>query len=256
MPVNINGNIISTGDITDVGVFKTKVNRDGLVLYLDAGDKDSYIGTGTSWVDMSDSAINGTLTSGTIYTSSDGGGFTFDGVNDTIQFGNSFTPSSPISLVNSFTIEQIYKVTAYQPSLYFGLTNVLLGKGNLSTINYLTQLTSDTSVSFVKRGLVGDNLYFHTFTVPTMQNNIKMLTFVVETLKEVKCYMNGVYISSLPVLGTAIEAQATESLYISIDNANDMEFIGNYYGCCLYNRALNPYEISENFQAIRGRYSL
>ena len=53
MPINVNGNIVSSNDITSTGIFKTKVPRDSCVLHLDAGDLNSYPGSGTSWFDLS-----------------------------------------------------------------------------------------------------------------------------------------------------------------------------------------------------------
>jgi len=61
MPLNIKGNIISTGDITDVGVFKTEITNDGLELYLDSNDINSYPGSGTVWYDLSGKGNNGTM---------------------------------------------------------------------------------------------------------------------------------------------------------------------------------------------------
>ena len=60
MPLYVKNNkIISSNDITSTGVFRTKVNRDGLVVHLDAGDADSYAGPGaTTWYDLSGNANN------------------------------------------------------------------------------------------------------------------------------------------------------------------------------------------------------
>jgi len=38
--------------------------RDGLVLALDAADRNSYPGTGTTWYDLSGNGNNGTLNNG------------------------------------------------------------------------------------------------------------------------------------------------------------------------------------------------
>ena len=49
---------------------------DGLVLALDAGNLKSYPGSGTSWVDLSDSGNNATLTNAPTYSN---GNLTFNG---------------------------------------------------------------------------------------------------------------------------------------------------------------------------------
>ena len=59
--------------------------NNGLTFCIDALDKNSYIGSGTTWTDL---AIpkNGTVTNGPVFSSD--GYFTFDGTNDQIIFGD------------------------------------------------------------------------------------------------------------------------------------------------------------------------
>ena len=45
-----------------------KVVTNGLVLSLDAADKNSYPGSGTVWNDLSQNANSGTLTNGPTYS--------------------------------------------------------------------------------------------------------------------------------------------------------------------------------------------
>jgi len=60
----------------------------GLILHLDAGDSNSYSGSGTTWTDLSGNSNNGTLVNGTTYISSNGGVFDLDGINDYISIPN------------------------------------------------------------------------------------------------------------------------------------------------------------------------
>ena len=71
-----------------------------LILHLDAGDSNSYSGSGTTWTDLSGEGHNGTLTNGPTYTSDNGGAIILDGVNDFINV--SATDVIP-SGTNSFT---------------------------------------------------------------------------------------------------------------------------------------------------------
>jgi hypothetical protein len=57
-----------------------RITTNGLVLCLDALDKNSYPGTGTTWYDVSGNGYNATLTNGPTWNSV--GYFTFDGSND------------------------------------------------------------------------------------------------------------------------------------------------------------------------------
>lgn len=59
----------------------------GMSLFLDAGDANSYSGTGLTWYDLSGKDNHGTL-SGATYSSDSGGTMVFDGLNDAITFSN------------------------------------------------------------------------------------------------------------------------------------------------------------------------
>jgi hypothetical protein len=59
----------------------------GLVLELDAGNIKSYPTTGTTWFDITTGeTYNGTLINGPTFTGTSPGFFTFDGVNDYVNF--------------------------------------------------------------------------------------------------------------------------------------------------------------------------
>ena len=65
------------------------VRDSSLVLELDAADKNSYIGSGTVWNNLSVNANNGTLTNGPTFSSTNNGNIVFDGTNDYIAFTDS-----------------------------------------------------------------------------------------------------------------------------------------------------------------------
>ncbi len=58
------------------------ISESGLVLCLDAADKNSYPGTGATWTDLSGNNRIGTLTNGPTFNSGNNGYITFDGVDD------------------------------------------------------------------------------------------------------------------------------------------------------------------------------
>jgi hypothetical protein len=69
----------------------TPVYNNGLVLNLDAGNANSYPGTGTTWFDLA-SGKNSTLVNGPVYNSNNGGYLSLDGVNDRID--TTYTPGT------------------------------------------------------------------------------------------------------------------------------------------------------------------
>lgn len=65
------------------------VTGDSLVLCIDAADKVSYPGVGTTWSDLSNNGHTGTLTGDPTFNSNYGGTIEFDGSGDYISFPDS-----------------------------------------------------------------------------------------------------------------------------------------------------------------------
>jgi hypothetical protein len=86
--------------------YSPKIVTDGLVLSLDAADKNSYIGSGTTWTDLSANGHVGTLTNGPTFDSNNGGAIDFDGDNDYVTVPDSSTFDV---LALDFTIEIVLK---------------------------------------------------------------------------------------------------------------------------------------------------
>ena len=103
------------------GISGPKIITSGCVLALDAADKFSYPGSGTTWTDLSGNGNTGTLTNGPTFSGANGGCIVFDGVDDYVELSD-----VPFRISNyNFSIEVIF----YD---YGGnYTNVpLLGKRN------------------------------------------------------------------------------------------------------------------------------
>lgn len=92
-----------------------RIVTNGLVLSLDASDRNSYPGSGTNWVDLvTNSAAN--LTNGPTFSSDNGGIITFDGTNDyaeipTRNISLEFQPTQPYSVFTWFRITSITSQT-------------------------------------------------------------------------------------------------------------------------------------------------
>jgi hypothetical protein len=234
--------------------------QDGLVFNIDAGVLSSYPESGTTFTDLK-ANHNISLFNGPTYSSLYGGSIVFDGVNDFGAVSGGIPLASPISLTNNFTIEQVFRPTAYQVSTYFGLTNMLLNKGTASTYNYATQVTSNTSFSFIKRGST-ESLQYNNFTVPSMLNTINIVTLVIEngnntSIDTVSCYYNGTFIATQSIAGTAIAAVNNDPLYLGgLSSQQYTNFTGSYYAGRIYNRALTASEITRNFNSLTRRYVL
>lgn len=248
---------------TDAGrthIITKGIVQDGLVFNIDAGVSTSYPGSGTTWTNLASGAPNGTL-NGPTYRQISGGNIAFNGTNTNVSFG-SISTSSQISLTNNFTIEQVFKPTAYSTSTYFGIANQLIAKGTASTYNYATQPSSDTTFSFTKRGNA-EGLQYHTFTVPSMLHKVNVVTLVIangiDSVNDtVSCYYNGTFIQTQSIAGANIAAYDNDPFYIGggLGLTPYTLFTGEYYAGRIYNRALSATEVKKNFNAIRTRYNI
>jgi hypothetical protein len=178
-----------------------------------------------------------------------------NGSNQWMSLGN-LPLASPLSLTSNFSLEVVFTPTAYQASTYFGLTNMLFEKGNASTYNYEVQATSNTTVSFVKRSGV-EGLQFHTFTVPPMQFQTNVLTFVITSNTTITCYMNNQLIGSTAVVGAAIAAINNDPAGVSVlDSAGATRFIGKFYSVRAYNKVLTTTNILQNYLYVKNRLGI
>ena len=71
-------------------LYSPSIITDGLVLYLDAANKKSYSGSGTTWYDRSGSGYNGTLANGAAFNSTVQS-INVDGTDDCIDLGSDIT---------------------------------------------------------------------------------------------------------------------------------------------------------------------
>lgn len=84
------------------------VVTDGLVYYLDAANRVSYAGSGTTWRDLNGGGINASLVNGPVYSANNGGYISLDGTNDYIQAASNCIPAFGSG---SFTVEYWFRKT-------------------------------------------------------------------------------------------------------------------------------------------------
>ena len=217
---------------------------EGLVLWLDAANSKSYVSDSTTWNDISRSGNNGTLINGPTFNSSNGGSIVFDGVDDYVS---SF--SSPISVVGSRTISCFFKTA-------ITTRNGLCGNRDANPTGF---------VFTVNRTTPGNLTYFHTggseieiaagISINTWCN--ACVTYDVSTTTAT-LYLNGVQIG----IPTSSFSSMTPSSFNGVigNEASSLAigeaFNGNIAQVSIYNRALTTQEITQNFNALKGRYGL
>ena len=215
----------------------------GLVLALDAANIKSYPGTGTAWTDLSSARNNGTLTNGPTYSSANGGSILFDGSNDYAQ-KNSLTMdlSAGVSMEMIFKSSNITSVAQGLMQFNLFISSYYInfyanGSGALRWEVFSPYPTSGSQI-FTPTSLSNDTWYH---AVGTYASGVSIL------------YINGNSVASGSNGTGNFPSSYTTDLSVGVYAGY---FSGNIAIAKMYNRALSSVEVKQNFNAIRGRYSI
>jgi hypothetical protein len=226
----------------------------GLVLALDAGNTKSYPGSGTAWTDLSGIGNNGTLVNGPAYISENGGSLQFNGTTKYVNCGTS----------NSLNFTSSFSVSFWMKSIIGSGFGYFISRWTYSTGNYrqwsfdnrLTESTfSANRISFSISGngtdagttIIGlaDALYSNRWhnICGTWNGSIMIL------------YVDGVLVAG-PTTKTSMVSTPNQPTYIGAGDSGGFTMNGLMAQASVYNRALTAAEISQNFNALRGRYGI
>jgi hypothetical protein len=215
-----------------------KIVTDGLVLALDAADRNSYPGSGTTWNDVSGNANNGTLTNGPTFNSDNGGNIVFDGTNDYVGFG-------AIGSLSSFTANYWFSVSAF-------------------TLEGFFLITSDNSIGLSVRSATGNTLAYWD------GNSTAGIYGVGATVLQTNTIYNGTFVrNSSTGLKTIYLNANTDFTGSAVNNLTNTGFSlgyypqasrgglnGRVYSVQIYNRALSATEVAQNYNTQKSRFGL
>jgi len=213
--------------------------ENGLILCLDAANKLSYRGSGTSWLDLSGNSNNGTLTNGPTFSNVNQGSIVFDGVNDYVGCGN----NSSINLTSYITI------STWTKKAYGSSASVAIDKGrdNYGAWSLLFDVTAN-KVEFHCR-INGTNSLVLSNT--SYGNNTWTNITVVFTGTSLLMYINGKLDNTTNISGTI----GTNAIDFSIGKANDgYNWSGQVSNVFVYNTPLSATEILQNYNATKSRF--
>jgi hypothetical protein len=226
---------------------------DGLVFYVDAGNGNSYPGSGTTWTDLSGSN-NGTLTNGPTYDSANGGSIVFDGANDYAAMGTAtnFVPT------NDMTMDVWIKLDDYDACICMSPNSA----GGNEMIFYIPASTTGTWV-YKRLSCTFDNSDGASGSWPTSNTDIPLSTWVnvclVRDGATARFYYNGIA-DGTGTRGTGTLVYATgQPLYLGTDTDGSSFTTGNFFdgkmsNFKLYNRALSASEVTQNYNALKNRF--
>ena len=220
---------------------------EGLVLHLDAANTKSYLGSGTTWFDKSGRGNNGALTNGPTFNSGNGGSIVFDGVNDSVIV-SSFNQLPTGSNARTINIWFNTNTTTWQSNVnnlfFYGTGN----NGNAFGIDFDVYPTMEI---YTWGGPGRDFVFSTTFPQVGWSN----LSIVYNGSTSLSIYEN-----SKNTQNTTIIACNTTNTSVWIGSINptiqSWYFDGKISNMQIYNRALTPSEVEQNYNATKTRFGL
>lgn len=246
-----------------------KIITNGLVLCLDAGNRKSYSGSGTTWTDLSGLSNSGTLTNGPTFDTANTGNILFDGIDDYISVLHSTTTN----ISGSITLECWIKFNQF-----VGTDNQLIGKYSnaggtsnqswilfRSTANYVSSGPGNTGPDINQFSWLASSNGSFTGALIGTGETVSLNTWYCVTAiftssnDSMQLYVNGTLKRSVTRTGQTSGVLSTNLRNINIGGNI---FDNSRYGNCnisnvkIYNRALSAAEVQQNFNALRGRFGI
>lgn len=241
----------------------------GLTMIVDAGNPRSYGGSGTTWFSANGSN-NATLVNGPTFTSSNlTSYFTFDGVDDTASTTMSISTTPALG---NWSYEVWTSITAWPtavspPNGYNNSTRcgVLLGATYYAGAALYWYGNSSGNACTMYGFLRGNDAYRNTAGYAMALNTIYQFTMVNDyTNNAISLYTNAVLTGSTGAATQEYNASLISGLTIGLGlpqvdgggEANYSRYPGRIYVAKIYNSALTATQVSQNFNALRGRYGI
>jgi hypothetical protein len=222
--------------------FANTIVQQGLVLNLDAGNIYSYAGAGTTFYDVSPTALSWTINNAT-YNSSDPKYFSYNG-------SNSWLESSTSAAYDSQTITMecwFYPSPLSQEGFLFekGAVNTQYSMFLSLTAFYFRTIggtINNQDLTFASSTYLTANVWNH--VICTYNGSIKII------------YVNGVQVASVAASGTLNTGQTNQYIGKLGNAGNSYQFNGRIGETRVYNIALSAAQVLQNYNATKGRFGL
>ena len=243
--------------------YNPSVSTGDLMVCVDAGNTKSYPGSGTVWTNIANAtaANSATLVSAPVYSSNNGGFFTFNGSTQYATFGD-ILDTVFVGTSAMFTVSAWVKLAVTNM-----LNSYIVGKWATGEGQWVLRIgdgsTPDRANFFWSNP--GNTAYINQNSSITITDTNKWYNIVgvydimSGPTTSMKIYVDGVDVSTYNENNVGSPTQiSTTSADLIIGNRLDLTrgFNGSISNIMIHDRALSPLEVKQNFNAMRGRYGL
>ena len=223
----------------------------GLSLCLDAANKVSYLGSGTSWYNLSGTIQSGSLKNGPTFSRANLGTIVFDGTDDYVNLGD---------ILNFGTGDFSYEVYVSYNNLGVGAAGATMSKDNYSGTSTYKGITLNisTGISFETRNIVsgvGPDTICNWSSSELLIGNWYCV-HANRASNVLRLYVNGI-LRNTTNESIATDVTNTQEMRIgSLSNTSPQRLNGKIANVKVYNRALSATEVLQNYNATKTRFGL
>ena len=205
-------------------------------------DPAAYSGSGTTVPDLSGNGRDGTLVNGPVYSSANGGYFTYDSTDDYMT----------VSLTGTFS-EFTMSIWAYRTESWASYAGIVYHRQSNNTHGLSVSPTAD------RLGYTWNNASNTWNWNPGATMNIPLDTWCMLTMR-VSASSGAVFINTTKATNSVSHTSGTfgnssTTMRLAVDT-NTLNYLGLRAGPWFaYDRALTDDEITQNYNALAGRYS-
>ena len=228
-----------------------KIVTDGLVLCLDAADRNSYPGTGSTWYDLSGNGYHGTINGATLSDNA----FNFDGTNDYIEL----TTTSSLNFgADNFTMF-VWALNNPPSSTHY---SVLLTKKTGFAVSGGFILYSPPQGDIYPARFYIDNQPQTTspFYGTSDTNDVWKHFCITRNGSSFYIYVNSSLERTATLTGADMD-NTTHTIKIGVRHNTSTDALEQYYtgtisSVLIYDKYFSADEISQNYNATKGRFGL
>lgn len=212
--------------------------QDGLVLALDASDRNSYVSGSTTWFDLSGNNFTGSLLNGPAFNTGSNGTIVFDGVDDRVSLGY-------LPLLNNTDITQEAWVNATNFINWHGIISNMpsWGTGFSLQIGTIQNIAAMISGTYLKTSWTPSlNTWYHIVGTHRSSDNLAVL------------YVNGVQENNT-IQPVSYSTNAVTEVGVFYTGGS-LYFAGRIGLAKTYNRALSAAEVLQNYNNQKSRFGL
>ena len=224
-----------------------KIVTSGLVLALDAANRNSYPGSGTTWYDLSSSKNTAILNNGPVFNRGNGGYFSFDGADDILSMTNNTTVSTSTGFSVCVWLQQInpqFNVNTW--SYFYAENDFQMGTYYSTSADkyFLFDRYSGGSVSYVFSANIADSWSYLVYGTNSSRQPY------------VHTYNSTGYSYSTDTRDIGSYNINFSSFFRATGLSGARSYKANCAALTMYNRKLTDIEVQQNYNATRARFGL